>query len=580
MAAVAYRPPRVRVALVLCLITLAFAGIASRLFALQIRDHRVIQAQARRQYQRRIPVAAKRGTIFDRQGRALALSLETASVFVHPGLVENPSAVAGRLGAVLRVPPTQILQRISVDKPFVWIERKIEPDQVEAIARLNLPGVGLVPESKRYYPKKELAAHLLGFVGVDDKGLEGVELRNNRLLGGGTRWVISEVDALGRIVFRKAGDPDPAADLYLTIDEVIQHVAERELAQAVHRSKARAGSVIVMDPRTGALLALANLPTYNPNRSGEFPAFARRNRAVTDTYEPGSAFKLVLAAGALEDRVIRPKDLIYGEGGAIELAGIRIRDHEEHGWMTFRDVLAYSSNVGAIKVSMKLGKERFYGYITDFGFGLRTGIDLPGEVPGLIRRPMEWSRLSIGSLAIGQEIAVTSLQLLTAVAAVANGGTLMRPYVLQATQRSGSREMRETAPVPLRRVVSSETAQVLTAMMVETVERGTGREARIPGYRVAGKTGTAQKLDPETGRYSHSKLIASFVGFVPAESPRLAILVLIDEPRKFRWGGTVAAPAFREIAREALTYFHIPAARSIRAMPVAWGSRESVARVD
>ena len=550
-------PSRVRIALLALVLTTFLGLVAWRLYSIQIIQHHDLGTRAMGQYERRIPVASKRGTIYDRHGRALAISLDAASVFAHPGLVQQPRATASRLSQVLKRPAREIQAKLQSDRPFVWIQRKVDPERAEAVSQLNLPGVGLVPEGKRYYPKKNTAAHLIGFVGVDDRGLEGIELQYDHLLTGGSQSFLSRVDALRRIVFREAEERPVGSDLYLTVDEVIQHVAERKLEAAVQRSGARAGTVIVMDPVTGEILALANTPSYNPNAFGSYPPAFRRNRAVTDPYEPGSAFKIVLAAAALEEGLVTPKDLFYGEDGTIEVAGTKIRDHKRHGWMTFRDVVAFSSNVGAIKVGMKVGKARFYNYITSFGFGVPTGVDLPGESRGLIRRPRDWSRLSLGSLSIGHEVSTTPIQLITAMSAVANGGHLVRPYVLKAVRHPDG-SIVESRSLPVRRVISPETARTLTSIFTEVVKRGTGQAAGVAGYSVAGKTGTAQKLDRQTGRYSRTKVVASFVGYVPAEHPRLAILVLIDDPGGTAWGGTVAAPVFREIAQEVLPYLEIP----------------------
>jgi cell division protein FtsI (penicillin-binding protein 3) len=552
-------PPRLRIALLTLILTALLGVVTMRLYAIQIVRHRELGRRAEGQYERRIPLTARRGTIYDRSGRALVISRDAASVFVHPGLIEDPAATATRLARVLGLPAREIRAKLRTDQPFVWIQRQADAEVAEAVAKLNVPGVGLVPEGKRYYPKKYLASHLVGFVGVDERGLEGLELAYDHFLTGGARSFVSRVDARGRIVFRESGDARPGADLFLTIDEVIQHVAERELEAAVRRWGARAGTVVVMDPVTGEVLALANTPSFDPNAYASTPPALRRNRALTDPYEPGSAFKLVLAAAALEEGVVRPNDIFYGEEGVIEVAGVKIRDHERHGWMTFRDVMAYSSNVGAVKVGMKVGKERFYTYITGFGFGVPTGVDLPGESRGVVHRPRDWSGLSLSSLSIGHEVAVTPLQLTGAIGAVANGGYLVRPYVLRAVRHPDGR-VEETRPVVIRRVISSATARSLTSMLAEAVERGTGQPAGLAGYRVAGKTGTAQKLDPVTGTYSRTKVVAFFAGFVPADDPRLAMVILIDEPQGFAWGGSVAAPVFRAIARESLQYLEVPPA--------------------
>lgn len=572
------RPSRARIVVLALVLMACLAVVAVRLYSIQIVQHHDLGIRANGQYERRIPVAGKRGTIYDRRGRALAITLDAASVYAHPGSVQHPHATASELAKVLKRPVRAIRAKLKADRPFVWIERKVDPQTAEALSTLKLSGVGLVPDGKRYYPKKTTAAHLIGFVGVDDRGLEGVELQYDYLLSGGSRSFLSRVDALRRIVFRDPEEGHSGSDLFLTIDEVIQHVAERELEAAVRHSEARAGTVIVMDPATGEILALANTPSFNPNTYRRSSADSRRNRALTDPYEPGSAFKTVLAAAALEERVVRPQDLFYGENGSIEVAGAKIRDHKKHGWMTFRDVVAYSSNVGAIKVGMKVGKARFYNYITSFGFGVPTGVDLPGEGRGLIRRPPDWSGLSLGALSIGHEISTTPIQLIAAMSAVANGGHLVRPHVLKAVRHpDGSVE--EVQPLPIRRVISPETAQTLTSIFTDVVARGTGQAAAVPGYLVAGKTGTAQKLDKQTARYSETKVVASFVGYVPAEEPRLAILVLIDEPGTAAWGGTVAAPVFRNIAQEVLPYLEISPGRG-PGERVARGPHEASSRVN
>ena len=551
---------RPRVALVFAVLALGLAAVLGRLFTLQIRDHRGLTERAQRQYHRLVPLTSKRGTITDRNGRELAVSLQAPSVFAQPAAVAEADAAAAALAPLLQMSPAQVLERLRADKPFVWIARRVEPGQAEAVARLGLKGIGLVPESRRFYPRQELAAHLLGFVGVDDRGLEGIELQYDALLGGRPRWVVAAHDALGRVVLRDEPELSDRQtfDLALTIDEVIQYIAERELERAVTRSRARAGTAIVMDPRTGEILALANWPAFNPNLYQQAPPDARRNRATVDTFEPGSTFKVILGAAALEEGAVRPGDRFHGEDGAIEVGGVIIRDHERYGWLTFEEVLAQSSNVGAIKVGLRLGKTPYYNYISGFGFGSLTGVDLPGEAPGLIRRPHKWSQVSLGSLSIGQEIAVTPLQLLTAFAALANGGELVRPFVARAVRRPEGGLVRAFEPLKVRRVISPATARALGEALRAVVRDGTGKAAAVEGYAVLGKTGTAQKVDPATGRYSGRKVVASFVGAVPAEDPRLAILVVIDEPQLHAWGGSIGAPTFREIAREALKYLRVP----------------------
>ena len=551
---------RRRIPWIFFLLLFSLGGVAGKLFFLQIQQRDRLSERATKQYERRLPIVSRRGTIYDRSGRELAVSLKVASVFAQPAAIENPEGTAKALAPILGQPATHLLSLLTSDKLFVWLERQVEPAQSEAINDLNLKGIGLYPESRRYYPRQELAAHVLGMVGLDDRGLEGLEHQYDDLLGGQPEYITAQQDALGRIIFRheeERGRP-LIFDLTLTIDEVLQYTAERELQRAVERSQAKTGTAIVMDPWTGEILALANQPTFDPNKYKRGGSFAKRNRAVTDYFEPGSVFKVILAAGALEEGVVRPSDRFHGENGAIEVGGVTIRDHEKYGWLTVQEILAHSSNVGAIKIGQKLGKSLYYHYISGFGFGSLTGLDLPGETPGFIRRPKGWSGLSLSVLSLGQEISVTPVQIATAFSAVANGGILVRPHIVRDLRAQDGSVARHVEPVMIRRVISQQTAQSLLTILRSAVEEGTGKEAALEQYSVAGKTGTAQKVDPVTGRYSHQRVVASFVGAVPAESPRLVILVTIDEPETLRWGGSIAAPTFREIARDALQYLRVP----------------------
>ncbi|MFB3818277.1 MAG: peptidoglycan D,D-transpeptidase FtsI family protein [Candidatus Methylomirabilales bacterium] len=547
---------RTRILGIFCVLLVCLVGLGVKLFSIQIRQGQHLAARAMQQYERLLPVLSRRGTIYDRAGRELAVSLRVSSLFAQPAAVPDPARAARLLAPILHQSPRELHARLTSDRPFVWLQRQLDPKEAEAVAELNLKGIGLAPESRRYYPRQDLAAHVLGIVGVDERGLEGVEHLYDEMLGGKPEYITAQQDALGRLIYRQES-PEPKApifDVYLTVDEVLQYVAERELARAVERSRARAGTALILDPYTGEVLALANRPTFDPNAyRGAGPA-ARRNRAATDYFEPGSVFKVILAAAALEEGVIRPGDQFHGENGAIVVNRTTIRDHEKYGWLTVRDILAQSSNVGAIKIGQKLGKSLFYHYISGFGFGTITGVDLPGETPGLIRRPKSWSALSLPVLSLGQEISVTPLQLAAAFGAVANGGQLVRPHVVRGL-RAGD-QARAVEPAVIRRVISPETSRALLDMLKAVVEEGTGKEAALPEHTVAGKTGTAQKV--ENGRYSHRKVVASFIGAVPAEQPRLVILVAIDEPEILRWGGSIAAPTFREIAREAMKYLKVP----------------------
>jgi cell division protein FtsI (penicillin-binding protein 3) len=545
---------RRRIIILFCSLAAALAIISGQLFSLQVFRYSELVKVADGQTSKRVPSMSRRGTIYDRNGRELAISLATSSIFARPSEVENPERASVALSAVLGLPAEKILERLRAGKSFVYLKRSASTEEAEAVERLMLHGVGSDVQGKRFYPKAQQAAHLLGFVGTDDQGLEGLELQYDIYLAGKRQWIMRQQDAKRRPIFREEASEAQGSDLHLTIDEVIQYISERELEAAVRQSGALSGSAIVMDPFSGEILALANYPTFDPNVYAEASAFARRNRAVADYYEPGSAFKAIVGAGALEEHLVRPDDRFNGEGGAIEVGGVTIRDHERFESLTFAEVLAHSSNVGAIKVGQRLGKSHYYDYISGFGFGNLTKIDLPGETPGLIRRPKEWSALSLASLSIGQEISVSPLQMLTAMSAIANGGNLVRPYVAKSIVAADGQVVLENAPTQVRRVISEDTARTLATILKGVVTDGTGKAAAVEGFEVAGKTGTSQKVDRATGRYSRHKVVASFVGFVPVEQPRLAIIVIIDEPTTLRWGGSIAAPTFREIARESLKH--------------------------
>lgn len=545
---------RRRIIILFCSLAAALTIISGQLFSLQIFRYSELVRVADGQTSKRVPSMSRRGTIYDRNGRELAISLATSSIFARPSEVENPERASTALSAVLGLPAEKILERLRAGKSFVYLKRSASAEEAEAVERLMLQGVGSDVQGKRFYPKAQQAAHLLGFVGMDDQGLEGLELQYDIYLAGKRKWIMRQQDAKRRPIFREEASEAQGSDLHLTIDEVIQYISERELEAAVRQSGALSGSAIVMDPFSGEILALANYPTFDPNVYAEASAFARRNRAVADYYEPGSAFKAIVGAGALEERLVRPEDRFNGEGGAIEVGGVTIRDHERFETLTFAEVMAHSSNVGAIKVGQRLGKSHYYDYISGFGFGNLTKIDLPGETPGLIRRPKEWSALSLASLSIGQEISVSPLQMLTAMSAIANGGNLVRPYVAKSIVAADGQVVLENAPMQVRRVISEDTARTLATILKGVVTDGTGKAAAVEGFEVAGKTGTSQKVDRATGRYSRHKVVASFVGFVPVEQPRLAIIVVIDEPSTLRWGGSIAAPTFRDIARESLKH--------------------------
>jgi cell division protein FtsI (penicillin-binding protein 3) len=556
-----------------CLLAL-FAAIVLRLGDLQILRHDELARLAERQYSKTIPLRPERGPILDRNGYALAVSAAVESVYALPARIADRTAVAAALAPHLEERPRDIEQRLASDRPFVWVKVKVPPATAEAIRARRLPGIGTVPEALRFYPSRELAAHVLGFVGRDDRGLEGIELAHDRTLAGEAGLALVERDALGREVTGQPTilkTPTPGSGLVLTLDATVQYLAERELDAAWRTTGAKAGMVLVMDPRTGEILAMAMRPTYNPNTYHLASAEQWRNRAVTDPFEPGSTFKGVLAAAALDEGVVRPGDRFYGEQGVITVASRTIHDWKKYGWLTFQQVLQLSSNVGAIKVGLQLGRERYYRHITGFGFGSLTGVGLPGESRGQLRPPARWSGLSLASISIGQEVSVTGVQLLAAFGAIANGGRLMQPHVVRALLDRNGREVQRTEPRAVRRVVSPQTAATLTDILTSVVADGTGRRAMVQGYPVAGKTGTAQKPDPVTRVYSRKPGVLSFVGFVPANAPRLVILALLDEPKTVVWGSEAAAPIFAAVAAPILRHLDVPPTEGVSAIQIVRG---------
>lgn len=530
-----------------------------RLAWLQIVRHRALEQIAERQYSRTVVLPAQRGPIVDRRGGSLATSGGTESLFAQPRNVGDPVRVAARLAPVIGMAEPEVHSALTSARPFIWLRRKLPPSTAAEVKALREPGLGFLPEPLRFYPNRELAAHVVGFEGTDG-GLEGIERTWNDELAGTPGKVIVDRDALGRdiVTERILQAPVPGRGVMLTIDTTIQYLAEREIDTAYRRTGARSAMAIVMDPRNGDLLAIAIRPTFNPNRFADVSSKEYwRNRAVTDTFEPGSTFKVILAAGALEEGVVRPDDRIYAENGSIIIAHTTIHDWKKYGWLTFAEVLENSSNIGAIKVGLALGRDRYYHYMSAFGFGAPTGVGLAGESRGLLREPLRWSPLSLPTMSIGQEVSVTALQMVAAFGAVANGGVLMQPRLVRATFDASGREARRFEPRTVRRVISAGTARTLRELLQRVVESGTGRHAAIAGYAVAGKTGTAQKLDPATKRYSRAPGVLSFVGFAPADDPRIVIFVMLDEPKSERWGSEAAAPIFSAIGAEVLRYLEV-----------------------
>ncbi len=547
---------RFRLGLAGIFFVIMFLAVAGRAFQLQVLQGEKLKRLGEKQHLKEWIVLPKRGAVFDRAGEPLALSLESQSVYVRPHRVYNPQELGKSLVQILRLDEAEVKQKVTSDKPFVWIKRQISPAEAQQIQALNDGAVGMFYEPNRYYPQGQLAGQLIGFVSRDSEGLEGVELRYNGYIRGETGSSVVERDALGRRVLVQGVERvqlPPGGDIHLTLDTSVQHLAEKELETAILKYRAKAGVAIVVEPFTGEVLALANYPFFNPNNFSKQSAQQRRNRGVTDSFEPGSTFKTILAAAALEEGVVGKEDLFYCEMGKYAFAGKIINDSHPHGWLPFSKILQVSSNIGFTKVAEKLKKDRYFKYIEKFGFGQLSGIDMPGEVPGLFRKAESWSAIDLATHSFGQGIAATPLQMVMAYGAIANGGVLMRPFVVRRVVGPKGDVLLENQPQVVRRVISEKTSRLLSSMLTEvTHEGGTGVKASVEGFEVAGKTGTAQKADLANGGYSAKKRVASFVGFVPAHNPRLVALVLVDEPEVNVYGGVVAAPVFRNIARGAL----------------------------
>jgi cell division protein FtsI (penicillin-binding protein 3) len=552
----------VRLLIVAGVALLWMTAVFGRLGYLQLVQHSEYFARAQRQQQRTIEITPKRGAIYDRNMHPLAMSVPVESAFAVPTeLGDNKSMAAHLLSGVLGIPRDVLETRFESGGSFVWVLRKLPPDKAEAVRALNLKGIYLQAENQRYYPKRELASHVLGFVDLDEKGLGGIEYALDNVIRGKSEKIVVMADAKQRWFDGGAAQKDQGANVVLTIDEKIQYIAERELAAAIAKTHALAGTVIVQNPTNGAILALANWPKFNPNSSNDVKAESRMDRAVSAIYEPGSTFKLITLAAAFDQNLIMPDEVFDCENGSVIVAGHRIHDHKPFKLLTVSEILAKSSDVGAIKIAIRLGAPKFYEYIRAFGFGQQTGVELPGESKGIFRKLDNWSAISIGSVSMGQEVGVTPMQLVTAVSAIANGGTLYKPHVVADVKR-GSQSLPMTgvlAPGEPKEVIRPETAATLRRLMEGVVlQGGTGPRARLDGWTAAGKTGTAQKIDPATKRYSPTQLIASFSGFAPINDPAVTILVSLDSPIGEHEGGQVAAPVFKRIAEQVLSYLNVP----------------------
>jgi cell division protein FtsI (penicillin-binding protein 3) len=529
--------------------------IGARLVQLQVHQHDDLSARARNQQIGTIETTPTRGQVLDRQGRELARSIDTESFFADPREIPNPDEAARRIAAITGQDRAELANHLreakASNKKFVWITRRLDVTTANKLDVLELDGVYSRKEPKRYYPNDSLAAHVLGFVGSDEVGLSGVEQYYNEKIRGDSGKLFLEMDRERRAFESYEVQPHPGQTVVLTIDQVIQYRTEQALIAAVQRTHAKSGTAIVMDPKTGEILALANAPSFDPNHPTSVSPESRLNGALQSIYEPGSTFKIVAYSAAIEKGLVKPEDKIDCQMGQITVAGRLIHDHHPFGLLTVADALAQSSNVGAIKLGLLVGNDAMYEFMKRLGFGSRTGIDLAGESPGILRPLNRWQPSSIGSLAMGQEVGVTPLQMASAYSVIANDGQWVKPHLVRELRSPDGSVLYQAKP-EMRRALKPETVAALRTMLEGVTLRGTARKAQLDGYSAAGKTGTAQKIDPRTHAYSTTKYIGSFVGFAPVSNPAVVIIVMIDEPQGAYHGGDVAAPVFREIAEQIL----------------------------
>jgi cell division protein FtsI (penicillin-binding protein 3) len=534
-------------------------AICGRLVVLQIFDYGKFVKQAGHQQQRAIPLAAKRGVIYDRGGHELAMSVVVDSAFAVPTEVKDLPTAVNLITRITGDDYNVVLADCRAHKTFCWVARKANDETIERINSLKLQGIHFQKEPKRFYPARDLAAQVLGSVGMEDSGQSGIEHEFDDQLSGHPGKMFISVDARRQWFADVETQPDPGDNLVLTIDKNIQYIAEKELEQAIHDTQAIAGTVIVENPHTGEVLALANRPTFNPNLRKQITPAALTNRAVSYIYEPGSTFKLVTISAALEEKLTSPNEVFDCQMGSIVYNGMRIRDSKPHGLLPVWGVLAESSDVGSIKIALRLGEDRYYKYIRAFGFGQQTGIELPGETRGMTKPPSRWSKVSIAAISIGQEIGISAIQLAGLVSTFANDGIYVAPRIVAGT--APTTEGLQTVsfhPGASHRVISSFTAAEMRAMMQKVVLEGTGRRAILEGYTSAGKTGTGQKVDPATGSYSKTKYVGSFAGLAPVNNPQIVVVVILDSAVGPHQGGQVAAPVFRRVTQQVLEYLHVP----------------------
>jgi len=572
---------RLRTGLVGFILSLCFVTIGGRAVYLQVFCDSWLSKKAANQYERPFRSVGNRGTIYDANHKEMAVSISVTSIAAYPGQIDNIDTATVKLARILRVGKTTLRKKFSSKSKFIWIKRQVTPGEEQKVKELKLKGIDFIPEQNRFYPSKTLAAQLLGFSGIDGHGLEGIEFYYDKYLKGNDDRFTVFRDALGyAFAGEKVTDDYNGKNLILTIDKTIQYITERALEEAVNEFQAGSGIAIVMVPKTGAILSLAHFPFFNPNAFNKFDREKWRNRAITDPFEPGSTMKIFTAVAAIESGKCTTRSIFFCENGKYKIGKNIIHDTHPHGWLSLQNIIKYSSNIGAVKVSEMIGPEIMYNNLRKFGFGENTGIDCPGETAGSLLNYKSWAKIDAGAISFGQGISASAIQLISAASAIANNGILMKPYLVQAITDHNGRLIKSIKPKEKRRVVSARTAQIVIKMMKSVVsEKGTGTNAAIDGYSVCGKTGTAQKIG-DAGKYAKGKYTASFIGFIPAEKPKAVILVIIDEPHDNHYGGIVAAPAFRKIALKTLNYMNMSQGRVAGVERQVSGGRWQVAGID
>ena len=554
--------PRWRVFIVATLLIALFAMVSVKALELQILDRERAFKIARKQHHGTSTLLPRRGKIFDRNGKELAVNIDVKSVYANPKKVTNPSETAKILSEKLNLSQKKILDRVSSDKSFVWIKRLADSESVEELQNLDITGLGYVPEPKRIYPNGHLMGQVIGITDIDSIGIEGIEYRYDRLLTGKTRKITLKRDARGHKILNDPSEiqeidqyKTSGHDIVLTIDSQIQYIVERQLKEGIEEMGGEKGMAIIMNPETGEVLAMASYPFLDPNNFSKFPEVNRRNLPIWYAHEPGSTMKVFLASSALDDKKVNPNSKFNCENGRRRIGSAVIRDIKPRGTLTVAEIVKYSSNIGASKIGELLGRDKYYKYLNKFGFGKTTGIGLPGESSGILAAPRKWGPIELATISFGQGISVTSLQLVTALSAIANGGYLMKPYVIEKIVGPDGNVIEQNSPEVVTRAISYDTSYQMKQIMQGVVENGTGKKAQIPGFSVAGKTGTAQIPNPKSGGYYSDRYIASFIGFAPVEDPEIVMVVVVEAPRKKTHGGSVAAPIFKQIAEKVL--FHM-----------------------